>query len=87
MRARPEPLSGTSRAAGGSPEVAELRAACVAAVEWLGESATILADPQGRRVAQSLFAAGGFETGASAPSSTTGFAAAIAAAATSRVSS
>lgn len=72
--------------------VAELRAACVAAVEWLGEDVTVVADPQGLRVAEALGVSpglgdarrqgsslldqrsggfdGGFETVASATSST-----------------
>ena len=40
--------------AGRSDPVAELRAACVAAVEWLGEDVDVVADPQGRRVAEAL---------------------------------
>lgn len=36
--------------------VAELRAACRAAVAWLGEDVTVLADPQGARVAEHLLA-------------------------------
>ncbi|MEP9363508.1 hypothetical protein ABLE68_11130 [Nocardioides sp. CN2-186] len=52
--------------------VAELRAACLDAVAWLGPGPVeILADPQGRRVAEALLSAvGGFETGLR-PSSTT----------------
>jgi hypothetical protein len=59
--------------AGLEDPVAELRAACLSAVAWLGPGpVAILADPQGQRVATSLLeACGGFETGASAPSSTT----------------
>jgi hypothetical protein len=37
--------------------VAELRAACLEAVAWLGADVTVLADPQGRRVADYLLAA------------------------------
>ncbi|WP_227492276.1 class III extradiol ring-cleavage dioxygenase family protein [Nocardioides salarius] len=40
--------------AGRVDPVAELRAACVAAVEWLGEDVTVVADPQGLRVAEAL---------------------------------
>lgn len=80
--------------AGRTDPIAELRAACVAAVEWLGEDVTVVADPQGRRVAEALGASpglgvarrrgsslldqrrggldGGFETVASATSSTSG---------------
>lgn len=51
--------------------VADLRAACLEAVAWLGPSPTILADPQGARVARALLeGCGGFETGARAPSPT-----------------
>ena len=41
--------------------VAELRAACLAAVSWLAEAGpvTVIADPQGRRVAEHLLAAAG----------------------------
>jgi hypothetical protein len=78
--------------AGRIDPVAELRAACVAAVEWLGEDVAVVADPQGRRVAEALGVSpglgvarrqgsslldqrgggldGGFETVASATSST-----------------
>ena len=45
--------------------VAELRAACLAAVAWLGEDVRIVAGAQGTRVATSLLA----EVGASAVSS------------------
>jgi hypothetical protein len=40
--------------AGRTDPVAELRAACVAAVEWLGDDVTVVADPQGLRVAEAL---------------------------------
>ena len=40
--------------AGLEDPVAELRAACVAAVGWLGSDVTVLAWPQGRRVAEAL---------------------------------
>jgi|EndMetStandDraft_3_1072993.scaffolds.fasta_scaffold385821_2 hypothetical protein len=40
--------------AGIEDPVAELRAACLAAVSWLGGEVTVLGDPQGRRVAESL---------------------------------
>ncbi|WP_341228897.1 hypothetical protein [Nocardioides salarius] len=78
--------------AGRVDPVAELRATCVAAVEWLGEDVTVVADPQGLRVAEALGVSlglgdarrrgsslldqrgggrdGGFETVASATSST-----------------
>ena len=78
--------------AGRIDPVAELRAACVAAVEWLGEDVAVVADPQGLRVAEALGVSpglgdarrqgsslldqrsgglgGGFETVASATSST-----------------
>ncbi len=49
--------------------VAELRAACLAAVAWLGPGPVeILADQQGRRVAEALLSAtSGFETVAAQP--------------------
>ena len=78
--------------AGRADPIAELRAACLAAVEWLGEDVTVVADPQGVRVAEALGVSpglgvarrqgsslldqrgggldGGFETVASATSST-----------------
>ena len=58
--------------AGLEDPVAELRAACLDAVAWLGSGPVeILADPQGERVARALLSAsGGFETGLR-PSSTT----------------
>ena len=37
--------------------VADLRAACLAAVSWLGAEVTVLADRQGERVAEALLAA------------------------------
>ena len=40
--------------AGLDDPVAELRAACLDAVAWLGEDVEIVADPQGRRVAEHL---------------------------------
>jgi hypothetical protein len=43
--------------AGIEDPVAELRAACLEAVGWLGEDVTVLADPQGARVAESLLEA------------------------------
>jgi hypothetical protein len=51
--------------AGLEDPVAELRAACLSAVAWLGSGPVeILADPQGERVARALLeACGGFETG------------------------
>jgi hypothetical protein len=58
--------------AGLEDPVAELRAACLSAVAWLGQGPVeILADPQGERVARALLSAReGFETGLR-PSSTT----------------
>jgi hypothetical protein len=54
--------------AGLEDPVAELRAACLSAVAWLGPDVTVLADPQGSRVAASLLeATGGLE--AQAPGS------------------
>ncbi|CAI9403472.1 hypothetical protein [Nocardioides sp. T2.26MG-1] len=54
--------------AGLDDPVAELRAACLAAVRWLGADPVVLADPQGERVARALLdAAGGFETVAAQP--------------------
>jgi len=52
--------------------VADLRAACLSAVAWLGTGpVTVIADPQGARVARALLeACGGIETGLR-PSSTT----------------
>jgi hypothetical protein len=40
--------------AGLTDPVAELRSACLTAVGWLGAEVTVLADPQGARVAQHL---------------------------------
>ena len=42
--------------AGLEDPVGELRSACLAAVGWLGSEVTILADPQGARVAEHLLA-------------------------------
>jgi hypothetical protein len=42
--------------------VAELRAACRSAVAWLGSDVTVLADPQGARVAAALLGGGGSST-------------------------
>ncbi|KQW48569.1 hypothetical protein ASC77_07420 [Nocardioides sp. Root1257] len=56
--------------AGLEDPVADLRAACLEAVRWLGPDPTILADEQGARVGRSLLRAAGFETGLR-PSSTT----------------
>lgn len=54
--------------AGLEDPVAELRAACLAAVRWLGPDPVVLADPQGERVARALIGgAGGFETVAALP--------------------
>jgi hypothetical protein len=48
--------------AGLTDPVADLRAACLEAVAWLGEDVTVVADAQGERVARALLsAAGGFE--------------------------
>jgi hypothetical protein len=45
--------------------VAEVRAACLDAVAWLGDDVAILADPQGERVARALLeAVGPSESGA-----------------------
>lgn len=52
--------------------VADLRAACERAVAWLPAEVTVLASDQGRKVADHLLGTRGLETGASAPSSTTG---------------
>ena len=43
--------------AGLTDPVADLRAACLGAVSWLGGDVTVLADAQGCRVAESLLAA------------------------------
>ncbi len=43
--------------------IPELRAACLSAVSWLGPDVTILADPQGRRVAGALISAAGVSAG------------------------
>jgi hypothetical protein len=48
--------------AGLTDPVAELRAACVEAVRWLGDDVTIVADSQGERVAQALLSAAGVST-------------------------
>ncbi len=42
--------------AGIEDPVADLRAACVEAVGWLGADVTVLADAQGTRVAEHLLA-------------------------------
>ncbi len=49
--------------AGIEDPVAELRAACMEAVAWLGADVTVLADEQGRRVADHLLAATARKTG------------------------
>ncbi len=49
--------------AGLDDPVAQLRAACVAAVRWLGAAPVVLADPQGERVARALLEAAGVPTG------------------------
>lgn len=51
--------------------VAGLRAACLAAVSWLAEAGpvTVVADPQGRRVAEHLLAAAGASTSPAAEGS------------------
>jgi hypothetical protein len=43
--------------AGLEDPVADLRAACLSAVSWLGSEVTVLADPQGDRVATALLTA------------------------------
>jgi hypothetical protein len=54
--------------AGQVDPVAELRAVCVDAVRWLTGPVAVVADPQGRRVAEHLLAeARGFETLAPQP--------------------
>lgn len=60
--------------AGQQDPVAEVRAACERAVAWVAADGpvAVLAGEQGRRVAEALLRGGGFETGAGAPSSTTG---------------
>jgi hypothetical protein len=62
--------------AGRLDPVAELRAACLAAVAWLGPAPEVIGDPQGVRVGRSLAEAversRALEAGAGAPSSTTG---------------
>ena len=57
--------------AGIEDPVADLRATCERAVGWLGADVTVFASAQGKRIAEHLLGSGGFETGASAPSSTT----------------
>ena len=49
--------------AGLEDPVAELRAACVAAVRWLGGPVEVVADQQGERVAEALLSAAGVSTG------------------------
>ena len=49
--------------AGLEDPVAELRAACLAAVRWLGPDPVVLADPQGERVARALLSGAGVSTG------------------------
>jgi hypothetical protein len=56
--------------AGLEDPVAELRAACLEAVEWLAEAGpvVVVGDPQGQQVGRALLvAAGGFETVAAQP--------------------
>lgn len=48
--------------AGLDDPVAELRAACLEAVRWLGADPVILADPQGERVARALLEDAGVST-------------------------
>ena len=48
--------------------VAELRAACAAAVAWLGDEVTVVGTDQGRRVGDALLAARGRSSGAGGPS-------------------
>ena len=47
--------------AGRVDPVAELRAAALAAVEWLGADVQVVADPQGLRVAEALGVSGGLD--------------------------
>jgi hypothetical protein len=49
--------------AGIEDPVAELRAACLAAVRWLDGDVVILGDPQGERVGRALLSASGVSTG------------------------
>lgn len=49
--------------AGQVDPVADLRAAALEAVRWLGEDVTVVADPQGARVARALVEAAGTSTG------------------------
>ena len=49
--------------AGIEDPVADLRAACVSAVAWLGSDVEVLADPQGVRVGRSLLGVAGVSTG------------------------
>ncbi|MEV7430282.1 hypothetical protein AB0N29_11760 [Nocardioides sp. NPDC092400] len=46
--------------------VADLRAAALEAVRWLGDDVEVVADPQGERIAQALLAAAGARHGAGA---------------------
>jgi len=48
--------------AGLEDPVADLRAACLEATAWLGRDVTVLADPQGERVADHLLSAVGIST-------------------------
>ncbi|WP_435746351.1 hypothetical protein [Nocardioides sp. SYSU DS0663] len=52
--------------AGQVDPVAELRAAALAAVRWLGPAVTVLADAQGERVGRALLAEAGPDPGAAA---------------------
>ena len=52
--------------AGIEDPVAELRAACLEAVAWLGSAVEVLGDAQGRRVGEALLEASGVSTGAAA---------------------
>jgi hypothetical protein len=54
--------------AGLEDPVADLRAACHAAVRWLGHDVTVLADAQGARVAEHLLEVAGDERSAAGPS-------------------
>ena len=58
--------------AGLEDPVAELRAACLAAVAWLGGEVEVLGDPQGARVAHALLDAAGVSTTLASARSNTG---------------
>jgi len=58
----PGALALLPRYAGQVDPLPELRAACLAAVAWLGEAPEILGDPQGVRVGESLVESVGLDT-------------------------